>query len=633
MKLHMNMRMFFQTRCVPVALIVFMFTVATPNARAATTPSLGAAASYGVLSNTYTNTTPGTTINGDVGFTTGPAVAPGGVHPNYGSGGAYATAGIDQGSALAALASQPCTFTFAGGAIDLSTDATHGPIGVYSPGVYCSSGAMDIGGPITLSGNGTFIFRPVGALTSTAGAIVTLAGASACDIFWTPSAATTFAANTTFVGTVISNAGVTVGANTTWTGRSLAYGGTVTTDTNTITVPTCTVPSPGSSIQPPLINVRKVPNPLALPAGPGPVTYTYTVTNPGNVTLTDVTLVDDKCSNVTFVSGNTNGNDWLESNETWIYTCTATLAQTTVNYATARGLGNGMASVDTAIAQVVVGIPIVPPLINIIKTPNPLALPFNGGSVTYSYTVTNPGTVPLTNVTVTDDKCSAVTRVSGDTNSNSQLNVNEAWLYTCTSNVPTTMTNTAIATGHANGLTAVDTALATVVVSGTPLPPPLIHVLKKADPVILPAEGGSVLYTYTVTNPGLVALFSVSVLDDTCAPVTFVSGDSNGNSMLETTETWTYTCRQNLTASTVNTVTVKGSANGLMATDVAIASVVLSEALVSPIVPPAPRVAPPTLPNTGVGESRSIVWIVSCAGLFVAATLLFALAKRKRFFS
>ena len=177
---------------------------------AATTPLLGAAASYGVLASTYTNTAAGTTINGDVGFTTGPAVVPGGAHPNYGSGAPYATAGVDQGNALTALAGEPCTFTFAPGAIDLSTDTTHGPIGVYAPGVYCSTGAMDVGGPLTLNGAGTYIFRPVGALTSTAGAIVTLSGASACDVFWTPSQATTLAANTTFQGTVISDGGITV---------------------------------------------------------------------------------------------------------------------------------------------------------------------------------------------------------------------------------------------------------------------------------------------------------------------------------------------------------------------------------------------------------------------------------------
>ena len=223
----------------------FMLGLAVPmSVQAATTPSLGSAATYGVLGSTYTNTTAGTTINGDVGFTTGPAVAPAGTHTNYGSGAPYSTAGTDQGNALSSLASQTCTFTFAPGAINLSTDTTHGAAGVYAPGVYCSTGAMNVGGPLTLSGSGTYIFRAVGALDSTAGAVVSLSGASACDVFWTPSAATTLAANTTFVGTVIDDSGITVGANTTWNGRALAFGGTVTTDTDTITPPSCTSPTP-----------------------------------------------------------------------------------------------------------------------------------------------------------------------------------------------------------------------------------------------------------------------------------------------------------------------------------------------------------------------------------------------------
>ncbi len=205
---------------------------------AATTPSLGDAASYVVLASTYTNTS-ATTLQGDVGFTTGPAVAPTGTHANYGSGAPYSAAGTAQGSALANLNSQACTFSFASGAINLSTDTTHGTIGIYTPGVYCVDGAMDVGGPLSLSGSGTFIFRSTGALTSTAGAVVSLSGGSACDVFWTPGGATTLAANTTFVGTVIDDAGVTVGANTTWSGQALAFGGTVTTDTDTISVPSC----------------------------------------------------------------------------------------------------------------------------------------------------------------------------------------------------------------------------------------------------------------------------------------------------------------------------------------------------------------------------------------------------------
>jgi len=213
---------------------------------AATSPSLGLAATYGVLGSTFTDTVAGNTVNGDVGFTTGPAVVPAGVHTNYGSGAPYATAGVDQSSALVNLNNQACTFTFAPGAIDLATDTTHGPIGVYTPGVYCTSGAASIGtAGITLTGTGTYIFKIDGALTSVANSHVTLSGASACDVFWAPTQATTLGGNSTFVGTDIDAAGITLGSGVTWSGRALAFGGTVTVAQNdTITVPTCEIVPP-----------------------------------------------------------------------------------------------------------------------------------------------------------------------------------------------------------------------------------------------------------------------------------------------------------------------------------------------------------------------------------------------------
>ena len=225
---------------VGVLALLFALVVINPSATlAASTPSLGMVSTYAVLASTYTNTSAGTVINGDVGFVTGPAVIPGGIHLNYGSGAPYATAGADQNIVLTNLSSELCTFTFGAGAVDLSSDTTHGPIGVYTPGVYCSIGAMNIGSNLSLNGNGTFIFRSAGAFTTTAGANIIVNGGSSCNVFWTPTESTTIAANSRVVGNVISNAGITVGANTTWIGRALAFGGTVTTDTTTITVPSC----------------------------------------------------------------------------------------------------------------------------------------------------------------------------------------------------------------------------------------------------------------------------------------------------------------------------------------------------------------------------------------------------------
>ncbi|PKL92742.1 MAG: hypothetical protein CVV21_03015, partial [Candidatus Goldiibacteriota bacterium HGW-Goldbacteria-1] len=207
----------------------------------ATIIDLKTAGTFGVLSSTFTCNAGVSVITGDVGYTT--LSIPGN---HTATGDTYVPAppqsGIDQGAALADLNNEACTFSFAAGAVDLSADITHGPVGIYTPGVYCVAGAMTIGGgsTIILDGKGNYIFRSSGAFNTTAGSTIVLTGgAEACDVFWVPVQATTLGANSTFIGTVIDDAGITAGNLVTWTGRALAFGGTVTLDTDSITVPVC----------------------------------------------------------------------------------------------------------------------------------------------------------------------------------------------------------------------------------------------------------------------------------------------------------------------------------------------------------------------------------------------------------
>ena len=222
-----------------------------PLAYAASPPPLGMANSFSVLSGTYSNTSPGTTLNGDLGYTTPPASPPTVNGTTHVADATYNQAGIDQGTALSALNSQPCTFTFAPGAIDLAADTSHGAVGTYAPGVYCISGAASIGGAgtITLSGAGTYIFRMTGAFTTTANSVVAVAGGgSACNVWWTPGAATTLGANSTFGGTVIDASGITIGSTVIWSGRALAFGGTVSTDRDTVSSSSCAASGTGSGV-------------------------------------------------------------------------------------------------------------------------------------------------------------------------------------------------------------------------------------------------------------------------------------------------------------------------------------------------------------------------------------------------
>ena len=216
---------------------------------------------------------------------------------------------------------------------------------------------------------------------------------------------------------------------------------------------------------PPIIDVVKIPSPLVLPDGPGLVTYTYTLRNIGTVPVTNITMVDDSCSPLIFISGDANTDSKLDLNEEWVYRCSATLSKTHTNTVVATGLANGLSATDIASATVVVGVPIVPPLIHVTKIPSSLILPAGGGMVIYTKKVTNPGTVALSNVRLTDDKCESVKYISGDVNGDSKLDPAETWTYTCQANLVKTTTNTVIASGEANGLTARDFAIATVVVA------------------------------------------------------------------------------------------------------------------------------------------------------------------------
>lgn len=380
---------------------VQVIVITVPTAQAATTPSLGQAASFVILSSTYTNTAGGTTLTGDLGYTTGPAVAPTVNGSTFSPPSAkYSGAGTDQAAALADLNSQlPCDFSYASGAIDLASNVTTPDgVGQFTPGIYCIDGAASIGGggTITLTGAGTYIFRMTGALTTSAGSIVALAGgASACNVFWTPGAATTLGANSTFQGTDIDASGITIGSTVNWTGRALAFGGTISTDTDTLSSTSCTAATTTSSTTSSTssdeddddnqadIKVVKTANPMTLSAGSGLVTYAYKVTNPGDVSLRHVSVKDDKCSPVQFVSGDGNKNGRLGLDEVWMYTCTQRVSQTTTNKVTARGAGseNGEYVRDTDKVTVAV----VPGLPNAGFTPDERSFPRHISSYIFTF--------------------------------------------------------------------------------------------------------------------------------------------------------------------------------------------------------------------------------------------------------
>lgn len=424
-------------------------------ALAATPVDLGTSNNFAVLGGSTVTNTGSSVVNGDLGLSPGTSVT--GFPPGVVSGTIHiadSTAASAQTSLTTAYnnaASQPC-----------DTDLTGQDLGglTLTPGVYCFSTSAQLTGTLTLNAQGdpsaVFIFRIGSTLTTASNSRVNLINSTqSCNVFWQVGSSATLGTNTIFTGNILALTSITLNTGATVDGRVLARNGAVTLDTNIITTAVCAAP---------LINIVKVPSPLSLPGGPGSVTYNYTVTNPGVVAMSNITVTDNTCSTVNYISGDTDADNRLDTTETWTYDCTIVLSTTTTNTVTATGLANGFTATDTANATVIVGAVTVPPLINIIKTPNSLIVS-SGGTVIYTYAVTNPGTVALSSVSVADNKCSPLSSPSGDSNSNNLLDVSETWVYTCQTTLTATTTNTATATGSANSLTATDTSTATVVVS------------------------------------------------------------------------------------------------------------------------------------------------------------------------
>ena len=195
-----------------------------------------------------------------------------------------------------------------------------------------------------------------------------------------------------------------------------------------------------------------------------------------------------------------------------------------------------------------------------------------GDTIQFTFSVTNPGEVPIANVVVNDpptgsdqslERCNAPPQFTGgDTNANGLLDPADAetWVYTCTHTITqaevdaAVVTNTATASGTFNGTPLTSNEAST----STPLTPNPMLALDKslatpADPIEdanasgRVDEGDTVAYTYEVTNTGNVTLSGVTLGDDTCASPDLVSGDGGVTGEMEVGETWVFACTYVLT--------------------------------------------------------------------------------------
>ncbi len=255
------------------------------NALAATAPLLGAAESFAVLAGTSITNIGASVVTGELGVSPGATVT-GFNPPGTVNGGTIHLADITAANAQSAattsyndLVAQACTLDLTGQDLGGKT---------LTPGVYCFTASAQLTGALTLNGAGVYIFQIATTLTTAIGSsVLPINGAQQSDVFWQIGSSATLGASTTFNGTIIALTSITLNNGATVSGRTFARTGTVTLDSNTVSV--FPIISVVKSVTPFSDPVNVTTNPKAIPGSE--MAYNITVTNSGLGTVDNGTTI------------------------------------------------------------------------------------------------------------------------------------------------------------------------------------------------------------------------------------------------------------------------------------------------------------------------------------------------------
>ena len=331
------------------------------------------------------------------------------------------------------------------------------------------------------------------------------------------------------------------------------------------------------------------------------VSYTFTVTNQGNVSLSNITLTDALVASFVFVSGDTNADSNLDVTETWSYSGVYTITQSdidvglVVNTATVQG-----EDFNSTVVTDISGATITDdnqtettlcqnPAIGLVKTgvfidTNSDLCANVSETIDYEFTITNQGNVSLSSILLTDPLVTNAVYTSGD-DGDGILQVAETWIC----NGSYVITQQDIDAGEVvNSASVIGTAPTAVVVSDisgdtiTNNTPTVTDLCQAASVALVKvgtydngdctSEVGDVIaYSFSVTNTGNVTLTNVIVAD----PLVTISGVAIASLAPGAIDTTTYTASYTITQQDIdagvfsNQATVTGtSPSGTSVTDV-----------------------------------------------------------------
>ncbi len=285
------------------------------------------------------------------------------------------------------------------------------------------------------------------------------------------------------------------------------------------------------------------------------IDYTFSVdASASNVPLHNVYVSDAACDSTPVYASGDDGDNILQTSETWVFSCSHTITQAEIEAASftnnATAYGTSPFDLEVSATDSVTTDFVAEYALRVEKTSTVTVV--NAADIVIPYTITlfNGGNMPVSNIVVDDAKCNAdLAYQSGDVNEDHILQVEEEWIYTCTYRVTQAdidlgldISNKVIVMADRIDPQAEDT-LDIPVAQG-----PAIELTKSGSldmavvaPNTLTNPGDTITYTFSVQNVGNVTLWAditvtdpmlpglsctIPVSDNTLFPSGFVPGAS-----------------------------------------------------------------------------------------------------------